>query len=330
MSFKDILGHERQIEILKKSILSGRTAHAFLFAGPEGVGKMLTALAFAKALNCSYFDGDSCGRCDDCSRIEAGTHINVFTIAPEEGLIRIGAVRELQNALRYRAERGTKVAIVEGADRLKTEAANALLKTLEEPPQGSVIVLVTSSPADLLPTVVSRCQRINFHVLSEEVLKRLVMDVGGVGPEEAAVVARLAGGTMKRVPAYLDREALARREERVARILSISGTDRAELVDLAGELSADGDLENTLDYLKICIRDLVCAAEGAGDTAVSGGSAGKFFSKGGPSLKRLINAFDEVERAERAMLPPRYANKRLTMENLLIRLSEELAPSGGF
>ncbi len=330
MSFRDILGHEKQIEILKRCILSGRTAHSYLFAGPEGVGKMLVAKAFAKALNCPSFDGDSCNRCDDCLRIEAGTHINVFTIAPEEGLIRIGAVRELQNGLRYRVERGKKVAVVEGADKLKIEAANALLKTLEEPPRGSAIVLVTSSPADLPLTVVSRCQRINFQILPLHAVKSILVNKEGLGEQEAEAVARLSGGTMKGVQAYLDTSSLAKRNEAVRKILSAGSIDRAALIDLAEELSGDGDLDNILRHLKVCLRDLVCMGEGAADVVVQRAFVQGYGPPAGAGLKRLINAFEAVDRAERAMLPPRYANRRLTVENLLIRLGEEFSAIKGF
>jgi DNA polymerase-3 subunit delta' len=132
MSFRDILGHSKQINILKRAITGSRVAHSYLFAGPEGVGKMLVARAFAKALNCENPPGcgeeggdkggdegvDSCGACASCRAMEDGFHINLVKVEPVDGVVKIDQVRDLQNAMKYRVTEGRRVAIVDGADKL--------------------------------------------------------------------------------------------------------------------------------------------------------------------------------------------------------------------
>jgi DNA polymerase III delta prime subunit len=121
MSFRDILGHSKQINILKRAITGSRVAHSYLFAGPEGVGKMLVARAFAKALNCEtpHVGGegvdegvDSCGACASCRAMEDGFHINLVKVEPVDGVVKIDQVRDLQNAMKYRVTEGRRVAIV--------------------------------------------------------------------------------------------------------------------------------------------------------------------------------------------------------------------------
>ena len=206
LAFKDICGHDKETGRLKAAILAKRVAHSYLFTGQDGIGKRLIALAFAKALNCVDIDasGDSCGACPDCLMAEAGTHPNIIQIQPvdkdeepaADGTIKIAQVRELQEALRYKADGGKKAAIVEGADRMALPAANAFLKTLEEPPASSVIILIASRAAELPATVISRCQRINFRPLPAAVIKDYLVKVNGAAPEEADAAARLSGGSI--------------------------------------------------------------------------------------------------------------------------------------
>jgi DNA polymerase-3 subunit delta' len=346
MSFKNILGHSKEISILKRAISSGRVAHSYLFAGPDGVGKGLAARALAKALNCESPVGgatvghsvgpsagddkvDSCGVCTSCKTMDEGFHLNLVKVEPVEGLLKIDQIRDLQNALKYRVASGRRVAIVGGADRLIKAAANAFLKTLEEPPADSIIILVTSRPAELLPTILSRCQRINFRPLPEEVVSRvLIKRLGGkdLSSEDAAMIARFAGGSLSRALEAARSGEQARRREFLERFLRLTPARRDAILDAAWDLSKDEDLEGILEFLKTWYRDLAVFNEGAGGLMVTGEASGQQVTLDDRGPGRLVRSFELIEEARRNITPPRNANKRLTMEVLLLRLVGTTAP----
>ena len=155
-----LIGQATAVRILRDAVASGAPGHAYLFVGPQGVGRELAAMALAASLNCP--DG-GCGVCDVCARVLRRAHPDVYTIAPEGAQILVDQVRTVrENAYLSPYEGRVKVFLFEDAHRLNPAASNALLKVLEEPPGDVVFVLVTESPEDLLPTVVSRCRRVDF------------------------------------------------------------------------------------------------------------------------------------------------------------------------
>lgn len=186
--FSDVIGHKEAVEKLKNAIRSGRIANAYIFSGPAGVGKEFVAINFAKALNClsrvaeceevGANGEDSCDECISCRRIDDGNHADVMLIRPEGTRLKIDQMRFLQRQGAYRAIEGNyKVYIIAEAEKMTAEAANSLLKTLEEPPGAMVLILLTSVYSALLPTIRSRCQSLKFSlvpmaVLRDELIKR--------------------------------------------------------------------------------------------------------------------------------------------------------------
>ncbi len=166
MSFSDHTPqHPQIVEQLRRSLRHGRLAHAYLFAGPRGAGKADLARTLAKALNCRQKQHDSCDRCDSCRRIDKGTHPDIYWVRPESKGRRIAVeqIREFERAANLKANSArVKVGIVVDADCMGEEASNAFLKTLEEPPAQTIIVLLSAEPQRLLPTILSRCLRISF------------------------------------------------------------------------------------------------------------------------------------------------------------------------
>src|SRR6185312_2880600 len=171
MPFADITGHEQPISLLQASLCNGRLAHAYLFYGETRVGKLMTAVRLAQALNCEQSSQtetyDSCGRCRSCLQIAARTYPDYFVIEPDSKAampqIKIEQVREIEQQFVYRPLVGErKICLIDDADRLTIGAANALLKTLEEPPGHSLFILVTSRLHALPITIRSRCQALRF------------------------------------------------------------------------------------------------------------------------------------------------------------------------
>lgn len=325
MSFKEILGHTKEISVLVGSLTSGRVAHSMLFSGPDGVGKRLAALEFARALNCRGFDGDSCGACPDCVLFDSGTHPNLRLAGPTDkdgvstpgGLIRIEKVREIQNSLKYRVERGKKTVIIDSADRMMPAASNAFLKTLEEPPADSVIILVTSRSSDLLPTIISRCQKMNFRPLETTVVARYLEQKAGLDSSSAYEAARASGGSFSRALEYAEDGAYAKKREIAQAVAAITPADTDAALRLAAELSKRADLADLLEFLKTWYRDGLVGLVGAEGLAVNAGVT----VAGSADPRRVIDSFSMIERARRDIMPPRYANKQLTMEVLLMGLA---------
>ena len=219
MLFDSILGQDLPKQILSRALKTGSIAHAYLFYGLESIGKRLTALEFAKALNCRQSGPQSaCGECNSCSKISRGLHPDIFSVEPvkstptaRESLIKIDPIRELQRKLSYLPyESRTKVAIIDGAESMNLQASNTFLKTLEEPPGQTIIILIASNPNQLLPTIISRCQALKFHPLTTNEVKEILLKKLQADPElfpQEELQSR-ASRSMGQVSSALDEEYL--------------------------------------------------------------------------------------------------------------------------
>lgn len=206
-----IIGHSAALAALERALGSDRPAHAWLFDGPDGVGKLTVALEFAAALNCTNRGTDPapCGECRDCRDTLARRHTDVEIVAPggicdepehrehpDSRDVRICQVRRLERVLSlspYSARR--RIAIIDAADTLRTEAANAFLKTLEEPPAESVIILLVERVERLPETVLSRCQLVPFRPIERQAIEAALVAKGAT-PEEAETLAAASGGRL--------------------------------------------------------------------------------------------------------------------------------------
>jgi DNA polymerase-3 subunit delta' len=235
--FRDILGQERVLAYLKTAWRQGRLAHAYLFIGPEGVGKASVARALAAALNCTQPlpEHDACGECPSCRRLLAGTHPDFVVLTPEEGKtqIKIEYVRDFRKLTAYPPlGGGWRVALFKPAEALTAisdAAANALLKTLEEPPEHNLIILAATVEGDLLPTVVSRCQKLPFSPLPPALVAQELARRRGLTPAQAALLAALSGGSLGRALA-LDPEAMFNQRRQVLADLEQIGQGSATAV----------------------------------------------------------------------------------------------------
>jgi DNA polymerase-3 subunit delta' len=210
VSWKRVRGHEAQVRAFDLAVKRNRLAHAYLFVGPPGVGKRLFAGELAKALLCEDPPPDrleACDRCPGCLQVEAGTHPDCFvTGRPEERLeVIIDVIRELcrRFGLKSARDRG-KVAILDDADDLNEEAANCFLKTLEEPPPRSILILIGSSRERQLPTILSRCQVVQFAPLPEAVVAEVLRAQELPDPALLDRLARLSGGSPGQALALAD------------------------------------------------------------------------------------------------------------------------------
>jgi DNA polymerase-3 subunit delta' len=283
MSLSQVEGQERAVGPLTTALAARAVPHAWLFHGPEGVGKELAAVGLAQALTCREKPWVGCGTCSSCTRVARRGHPDVTWVLPEDEQVRRGwagrsdftntpsrdirieQVRSLQERLAFHAlEAPHKVALIITAHAMNASAQNALLKTLEEPPRDTVLVLVSSAPDKLLPTIRSRCAKAQFGPLPVEFLTRKLKADRKLDDALAAQAAQMAGGSLARA-LELNVDALAERKHIIERFEALDPKDARGWLHLAEELGADRPTaEAALDVLQVWQRDVVAAQVGAG------------------------------------------------------------------
>ena len=268
-----IRGHQDAIGILQRTLVQDRLSHAYLFAGPSGIGKAAVALALAQAVNCSEPE-KPCLQCTSCRRIQASTHADVQILARARAGVTIDQVRELQHDASLKPFEGRyRVFIIDEADSMTREAANALLKTLEEPPEYVLLILVAGD-ADALPeTVRSRCQRIVFMPPSLDDVRAALDEAGMSGPQ-ADEIARLARGRVGwALRAAQDPEALDGRRERLEELMALPGEDLPARMAIAERMATafGRDRGAVLDELALWAegwRDLLLVRAGVSEAVL--------------------------------------------------------------
>ncbi|HEB36724.1 MAG TPA: DNA polymerase III subunit delta' [Candidatus Aminicenantes bacterium] len=197
MAFKDILGNSRVKNILRKALQRNKVPNSMLLYGPEGIGKRDMALVLAKAMNCERKKDDACEVCASCKAINAGNFPDVLEISPEKEVIKIDQMRILRKIAYLKPMMGKKrIFVVVDADKMKEEAANSLLKILEEPPLFSYIILVARNPFMIMPTIKSRCQVLNFSPISKEEIGKILVEKG-YEENKARIISLLVRGNLK-------------------------------------------------------------------------------------------------------------------------------------
>jgi len=324
MSFKDIYGHEKQIAVLQASMAKGRVAQAYFFYGMKGIGKRTTAFVFAKALNCRHASEtlDACDTCPSCLKADHVNHPNIVNIEAKGPFIQRQAITELQDHMKFRpAEGGKRVIIMVDADRMNAVAANALLKTLEEPSQAHVLILVSARPHFLPPTILSRCQQVRFNPLPAKTIARFLTERRRIDGDAAHLLAASAGGSIAKAMETNRESYLNFRQTAMDTIAAMDRTDPLELLAFAAELGQDRkEVADRLAILMNCYRDaLIYKETGEVGSLINGDRLdvieGMIESMSGTQILGCIRT---VEGAAHAI--ERNANKALTLELMMFKL----------
>jgi DNA polymerase-3 subunit delta' len=322
-----LIGQERAVAWLEQSLKQGRVSHAYLFLGPPHVGKTSLALCLAQALNCRS-PVSPCGQCTSCRRIAAAKHADVqlIGVAQDAQEISIEQVKDLQQDASLPPYEGSyKVFIITEAERFSPEAANRLLKTLEEPPPQVVIILLASAEERLLPTVISRCHRLELRPVPARQLEQTLMEREGMEAELAKRLAHLAAGCPGLALSNEARKSLL--DERPQRLAELSSLDRAgnmERFAFAGRLAeqfskrrawVDAELRLWLSWW----RDLLLTKVGLKDSVVNIDLETELEDRvQSLSLSQISSFLSNLGQAMRQL--EQNANSRLVLEVLMLNL----------
>lgn len=335
MPFADVVGHDRAKSLLRSAILNERVAHAYLFHGPDRIGKRLLALRFMQAMACEATspsdEPDACGRCRSCHQFDQGTHPDLSLIRPDpeqsSPQIKIEDIRELESRLIYRpliAPR--KFCLIDDADAMNLPAANALLKTLEEPPGYGLLILVSSRPYSMPATIRSRCQSLRLTPPPFEQSVRHLMNMRGWSEPDATVLTSRTEGRLGEA-LMTDLASIQERHDSLATLLAPHALRSTTATLTAAEaLSKEDRLSDSLDRLSRWVRDLVLVGIGSRTESLT-------YASHRPLLEtiakradsdRLLGLLQEIDAIQRNST--RNLNAQLVLEHLLLQLREAVAP----
>ena len=292
MSFADIVGHDRPLNIVRRALANHTLAHAYLFSGDEGIGKKTTALELAAAVNCHEPGPDGgCGTCPACRQTASRTHPDLHFIEADGDEIKIDQIRQAQADLSLKPFEGAKkILIVDGAETMNAASSNAFLKTLEEPPGDALIVLISSTPRSLLQTIRSRCQEIRFHPLPRRTLAQVLVQKRGLSERDASFLAALAQGSLGRGLAMDGGKEKEERSEMLMLWARVETMNSGEVLAEAEAFSRDRErLERLLEIGIEWLRDAVVYRATEDESLLVHGYsrdmlrqwAGRFFRRGG-------------------------------------------------
>lgn len=333
MPFQNIIGHQSTIASLQTAVARQRLAHAYLFHGEVAIGKRTTAVCFAQALNCEHAPSDkldACGSCRSCQQIEARTHPDYFVIEPDRELatpqIKIEQVREIEQHIMYRPLVGErKICVIDEADRMTIGAANALLKTLEEPPDHSFFILVTSRPAALPVTIRSRCQSLRFATPARTDVEAALILKREMPLADARFLAMISEGRIGEALST-DLKSVHAQQREFLELVNLHSLRSVTNILTAAESLAKADrAAEILSWLARWIRDLIIIQ-------IGGDRDQLFYSDSLPMLESyakqastdlLLDLLQDIEKTEQQAT--RHLNLHMALENILLRLREAVA-----
>jgi len=334
MPFSDIIGHSAPIGWLQRAIQTNHLAHAYLFVGENAIGKRLTALRVTQAISCDTYREtmapDPCGVCKSCYQIAAHTHPDFLYIQPDpEGQnpqIKIEWVREIEHHVVYRPLIGVKkICLIDEVDRMTVGAANALLKTLEEPPDHCLFLLITNRPSSLLSTITSRCLVVRFSPSSPANVKNYLTEVRNISESEARLISCISGGRVGEALQIDITDSIARKNHYLSLLSEGSLDSIPPLLDTAEAVSKPGEVQKGLNEFWRILRDLLLITLNCNSNEV-------MYQEDIPTLQTiakrtstaaLLNLLDELQALENGL--HRNLNMQLGFERFLVHLRDAIS-----
>jgi DNA polymerase III subunit delta' len=331
MLFAGIRGHDRTLDLVGRALRRGCLGQAYLFTGPEGIGKKRAAQGLARAVLCVDRPGEGCSTCESCRKVMANTHADctVVTLAAEKKEITIDQVRELKRRLGLRALDGeNKVALINDAHRLNPAAQSALLKLLEEPPGSALLILIATNPSLFSRPLLSRCQQVRFAPLPLTLVEEILVQDQGLAPEMARALAAFSQGSIGRALTLNSQIFTEERPMLLAALVEVSRASFMGLSQLAEKLlEGEDEVVARLEVLLSWYRDLL-RYQLLGEPAVEqnldqlsllaqASTEGKIEQ----SLRKLTLVYNTIQALGRN------ANRQLALERMLLGLSSPTDPA---
>jgi len=331
--FSKIIGQDRAIKFLKQVMAGDKLPHAYLFVGIQGIGKTTTALALTRAINCREpANGEGCGRCPSCRQVMSGNFPDLERIGPEGNRIKIDQIRQLSRAFGFKPVSGKyRVSIIQSADRMTEEAANAFLKTLEEPPEGNILILNVKESLGLLETIVSRCQKVPFSPIPVDLIADWLIQKKQLDEEQALLLAKISEGSLGRAFNMSEGDFLERRQDYLFDLIKLPGLSSDQAVGMILEVteknkkqaldpSGYNGILGVLSVWKTWYRDLLLMTiNGPEKLLVNIDFSHKLKTIAKHcNIKDLMKSFRVLDVAQRDLL--RMRNLDLVMENAVLTL----------
>jgi DNA polymerase-3 subunit delta' len=325
-TFGTLIGQEKAKKLLIRSHGNTRMGHAFLFRGPAGVGKKRAALTFASYINClAPANNDACGQCQSCLKFKSGNHPDLHIIEPDGAAIKINQIRALKQALAFPPfEARYRVVILIETSTMRREAANSLLKTLEEPPANTLLIMTADTAGELLPTIKSRCQEIPFFALPYDKVAEKLCEIADISREAASTLAAVAEGSLGQALLLLETDLLGTRRAIITALINLQ-PDNPESVEQVFRIAEDAaalkeNLPELLNLLRIWFRDLILYYTNSPDSLIVNLDLLSTFSQAKErwKLEELFDKLGRIKLAEKQLL--RNCNKGHVCEMLFFDL----------
>lgn len=327
MALSDVIGNDmivRRLKILKAADI---VSHAYVFEGPDGIGKRFTAFNFAKTLFCRENDDDACEECLSCKKLNHENHQDFYYITPEGNSIKDMQIEMLQENIQKKPFSSDRtIFVIDKADSMTTRAQNRLLKTLEEPPGNITIILLAENSGNIVPTILSRCIIFKFKPIPRELVKRYIIEKHGLGEDEADVVASFSYGTIGKAEKLCTSETFKARRElcnRIAQAILKKDKVFSNLKELSEISSSKEDALEMLDLLECWFRDLMIVEAGDCDQLILNLDYKPLLSEAARQYNE-VNAGHVIEIIEEAKNDINMnININYSIKNMLIKAQEE-------
>ncbi|TCO78625.1 DNA polymerase III subunit delta' [Marinisporobacter balticus] len=325
MGFNDIIGQEKTVNYFKRAISNEKIAHAYIFEGPSGIGKVAIATAFAKGIQCKNYHEDACNICISCLKVNGNNHPDIKMIEPEGKSIKNKQIEEMQqDLLRKPYEGNKKIYIIKHANQMTVSAQNRLLKTLEEPPQYAVILLMSANSNSFLPTIKSRCQILKFNRMGQNDIEQILTSKYGMNQEEGRVLAAFSDGILGKAIQLKESDVFRiKREETIEVIENVLKKDPLVAFDAVEFFQKyKDDINEILDYILFWFRDLLMLIQTGSDKFLINMDKKNTLQKhrGHIAYERIGNIINIIEKTKNDIKAN--VNFQLAIEMMLLTIQE--------
>ena len=326
MSFKDIIGQEKAVNILLKSLKEDKVSPSYIFIGNEGVGKKFTAIEFAKTISCLNLNNnlEACDTCNICNKINKQCYPDLKIIEPIKSSIKIEQIRELRREINLKPFKNRKkIYIIDQAEEMTIEASNCLLKTIEEPPAYAIIILIYVNTDSILPTIISRCQLIKFRLIDSSKIRKILLSKINLEKSKAELVSKLAQGSIgKAFKLISDKEYFNRREKLLDYLNKVlpGKYDSNFFINIEKILMDINNIEEMLEIILLWYRDILIIKElGIKEYIINSDKIEELKEKSRVySQEMLIDILDYIEQIKEFM--KKNINRRLVSERLYLKM----------